>query len=197
MVQPVGNGSPNVLWQEETRGFDAALATQRDRQNENADGKGGRAYGTQVAQVAIAIGPGMVPIPPNRVYTPGSPANQQWLQDTIHGWQGLINHIRRPRDATDSNAKPPGKADAANPADASAPKKWPPRKTISGKIVPVGTLAYRPLDIPPPGQTQHGVAGPHYNMYRANQNPNNGQCFWQPVAAIPAADLPSNAIHYR
>ena len=32
------------------------------------------------------------------------------------------------------------------------------------------------------------------NIYRANQNPNNGQCFWQPVGAVAPADLPANAI---
>lgn len=77
---------------------------------------------------------------------------------------------------------------------ASSARRLPPCVTVSGKIVPVGTLAHRPLDIPPSGQTQHGISGPHFNIYRANQNPNNGQCFWQSVGAVPAGALPADAI---
>jgi hypothetical protein len=61
-------------------------------------------------------------------------------------------------------------------------------------MVPVGTVAYRPLDLPQPGKTPHGVAGPHYNLYKANQNPNNCQCFWQALGAVPASALPDGAI---
>ncbi|HGQ7344571.1 TPA: hypothetical protein ACL1TL_006731, partial [Pseudomonas aeruginosa] len=44
---------------------------------------------------------------------------------------------------------------------------------------PVGTLGYRPLGIIPDDEMQHGVYGSHYNMFVANQNPNNCRCFWQ------------------
>jgi RHS repeat-associated protein len=74
------------------------------------------------------------------------------------------------------------------------PKECPPCKTVSGKIVPVGTIAYRPLDIPPAGKSEHGIQGPHHNLYNARQNPNNCQCFWQPWGAVSPSDLPSGAI---
>ena len=67
-----------------------------------------------------------------------------------------------------------------------------PCKTVSGKTVPVGTIAYRPLDTP--DKPQHGIDGPHYNIYKANQNPNNCQCFWQSIGAVKPDDLPINAI---
>jgi RHS repeat-associated protein len=72
--------------------------------------------------------------------------------------------------------------------------KCPPCKTVSGKIVDLGQIAYRPLDTPPPGKPQHGIEGPHYNIYMAHQNPNNCQCFWQPIGAVAPADLPPGAI---
>ena len=71
-------------------------------------------------------------------------------------------------------------------------RAWPPCRTISAKIVPVGTIAYRPLETP--SVPQHGMTGPHYNLYRANQNPNNGRCFWQSIGAVPASGLPEDAI---
>jgi len=71
-------------------------------------------------------------------------------------------------------------------------RAWPPCRTISAKIVPVGTIAYRPLETP--RVPQHGMTGPHYNLYRANQNPNNGRCFWQSIGAVPASGLPEDAI---
>jgi len=55
----------------------------------------------------------------------------------------------------------------------------PPCKTVSGRIVPVGTPGYRPLDIIPDNEIQHGVAGSHHNIFIAKQNPNNCQCFWK------------------
>jgi hypothetical protein len=74
----------------------------------------------------------------------------------------------------------------------------PPCKTVSGKVVPLGTVAYRPMETPPPGETEHGIAGPHYNLYKANQAPRNSpqpcKCFWQPIKAVPAGALPPNAI---
>jgi RHS repeat-associated protein len=68
----------------------------------------------------------------------------------------------------------------------------PPCKTISGKTVPVGTPAYRPLDTP--DKPEHGITGPHYNIYKANQNTNNCRCFWQPMGAVAPSALPPNAI---
>jgi RHS repeat-associated protein len=77
-------------------------------------------------------------------------------------------------------------------------EKCPPCKTVSGKTVPVGTIAYRPLDTPPPGKIEHGIAGPHFNIYKAHQAPKNSpmpcKCFWQPVGAVPPAGLPPGAI---
>ena len=78
------------------------------------------------------------------------------------------------------------------------PTPCPPCKTISGRVVPVGTTAFRPLDTPPPGQTQHGISGPHFNLYKANQAPRESpqpcKCFWQSVGAVPANALPAGAI---
>jgi len=74
----------------------------------------------------------------------------------------------------------------------------PPCKTASGIVVPVGTIAYRPLDTLPPRAMEHGIAGPHYNLYKANQAPRNApqpcKCFWQRVGAVPPAELPRDAI---
>lgn len=67
-----------------------------------------------------------------------------------------------------------------------------PCRTVSGKIVAVGTIAYRPMDTP--SRPQHGIAGPHCNLYRANKNPGNGRCFWQPIGAVPPAQLPPGAM---
>jgi hypothetical protein len=54
------------------------------------------------------------------------------------------------------------------------------------------------METPPPGEVEQGIAGPHYNMYKANQAPRNSpepcKCFWQPLKAVPAAALPPNAI---
>jgi RHS repeat-associated protein len=74
----------------------------------------------------------------------------------------------------------------------------PPCKTVSGKIIPVGTIAYRPLDTPT--RPQHGIVGPHFNIYKANQIPAGVaggracMCFWSPVGAVTPADLPAGAI---
>jgi hypothetical protein len=69
-------------------------------------------------------------------------------------------------------------------------RKCPPCTLIDGTVVPVGTSAYRPMDTPPPGKVEHGISGPHYNLYKANQNPNNCQCFWQPIGAVPPPPQP-------
>jgi RHS repeat-associated protein len=74
----------------------------------------------------------------------------------------------------------------------------PPCKTVSGKIVPVGTIAYRPLDTPKPGRIEHGIDGPHYNIYKANQAPRDSpqpcKCFWQPQGAVTPGALPPGAM---
>ena len=66
------------------------------------------------------------------------------------------------------------------------PGLCPPCKTISGRIVAVGTIGYR-LDLVPPSAPHHPFPGNHYNLYRANQNPNNCMCFWQDIGAADAA----------
>jgi len=72
----------------------------------------------------------------------------------------------------------------------------PPCKTVSGRIVPVGTTSYRPLETP--AKPQHGIVGPHHNLFTANQAPRNSpvpcKCFWQPIGAVSPADLPTGAI---
>ena len=66
-------------------------------------------------------------------------------------------------------------------------KPCPPCKTISGDIVPRGTIGYR-HDLVPPGKPHHPYTGDHYNLYKANQNPNNCQCFWKESGAADAAN---------
>ena len=85
----------------------------------------------------------------------------------------------------------------STPGDTTKPeqctdKPCPPCKTVSGKIVPVGTIGYRPMDTP--SRPQHGITGAHFNIYKANQNPNSCQCFWQSVGAVPPSGLPAGAI---
>ena len=66
-------------------------------------------------------------------------------------------------------------------------KPCPPCKTISGNIIPRGTIGYR-HDLVPPGKPHHPYTGDHYNLYKANQNPNNCQCFWKESGAADAAN---------
>ncbi len=56
-------------------------------------------------------------------------------------------------------------------------KCCPPCKLIDGTIIPLGTVSYR-YDRHPPDVQKHGIFGDHLNLYVANQNPNNCQCFW-------------------
>lgn len=59
------------------------------------------------------------------------------------------------------------------------PNKCNPCKTVSGKIIAVGTFGYRPLDVIPDNEMQHGVYGSHHNMFQANQMPYpKCDCFW-------------------
>lgn len=65
-------------------------------------------------------------------------------------------------------------------------KPCPPCRLANGQTVTPGTIGYR-LDLVPPSPPHHPYTGDHYNLYRANQNPNNCQCFWQPAGAADAA----------
>ncbi|KRW62034.1 hypothetical protein AO726_01015 [Pseudomonas sp. TTU2014-080ASC] len=77
----------------------------------------------------------------------------------------------------------------------NCPKTCPPCRTVSGRIIPVGTLGYRPLDVIPDDQMQHGVYGSHHNMFIAHQNPNNCQCFWQKQSyVLKPEQLPATAV---
>ncbi|UEP36352.1 hypothetical protein LL998_01395 [Burkholderia ambifaria] len=59
------------------------------------------------------------------------------------------------------------------------PNKCNPCKTVSGKIIAVGTFGYRPLDVIPDNEMQHGVYGSHHNIFQANQSPYpKCICFW-------------------
>ncbi len=87
---------------------------------------------------------------------------------------------------------------AAKDAVCGSNEPCPPCKTVTGRIVAPGTIAFRPLDTPPPGKVQHGIEGPHYNIAKANQAPRSSSkpcwCFWQPIGAVRPQDLPANAI---
>lgn len=60
--------------------------------------------------------------------------------------------------------------------------KCPPCRLVSGTVVPLGAIAYR-YDYHPPDVVEHGIAGEHFNLYKANQNPKGCKCFWQPMGA--------------
>ena len=66
-------------------------------------------------------------------------------------------------------------------------KTSPPCKTVSGKMVPRGTIGYR-HDLVPPGKPHYPYTGDHYNLYKANQNPNNCKCFWKETGAADASN---------
>lgn len=94
--------------------------------------------------------------------------------------------------ASISGATPQADSDTK---EQNCPKDCPPCKTVSGRIIPVGTLGYRPLDIIPDDEMQHRVYGSHHNMFVANQNPNNCRCFWQKKNyALKPEQLPKNAV---
>ena len=70
--------------------------------------------------------------------------------------------------------------------------KCPPCKTISGKIVPVGTIGYR-LDLVPPSKPHYPFEGSHYHFYKANQNTDSCRCFWSKAGIADASNgLPSS-----
>jgi hypothetical protein len=68
--------------------------------------------------------------------------------------------------------------DRSREAGCSPNRPCPPCRTVTGRVVPVGTVGYRPLDVIPDNVVRHGVAGSHHNIFIANQNPNNCRCFW-------------------
>ncbi len=75
----------------------------------------------------------------------------------------------------------------------------PPCITISGKIIAVGTIGYRPLEMPKdPAKPTHGVIEPHHNIYEANQaprlSPKPCQCFWRNIGAVSPSSLTANAV---
>ena len=84
-----------------------------------------------------------------------------------------------------------GVGDVTKPGTCPPDKPCPPCRTVSGMIIPVGTIAYR-LDILPDNVRQHGIYGSHYNLYKANQAPRNSarpcKCFWQPIGAVSASE---------
>jgi hypothetical protein len=73
-----------------------------------------------------------------------------------------------------------GEAIFDKPKECEGDKPCPPCKTISGRIVQVGTVGYRPLDVIPDDVMEHGVYGSHHNIFVAKQYPNpKCDCFWQ------------------
>jgi RHS repeat-associated protein len=81
--------------------------------------------------------------------------------------------------------------EACKPDDGACP----PCKLIDGTVVAVGTIAYRPMDTPAPGKSEHGISGAHFNLYKANQAPRNSpqpcKCFWQSIGAVPPPPQPN------
>jgi hypothetical protein len=73
---------------------------------------------------------------------------------------------------------------SATQSETAVQRKGKPCKLVDGTTVPIGTIAYR-FDVLPDNVVQHGIAGSHLNLYKANQNPKNGQCFWQPNGTVP------------
>lgn len=65
------------------------------------------------------------------------------------------------------------------PPECGSDGSCPPCRTISGKLIPPGTIGYRPLDVIPDTVMQHGVYGSHHNIFVANQYPSpKCDCFW-------------------
>lgn len=84
-----------------------------------------------------------------------------------------------------------GVGDTAKPDTCPPDKPCPPCRTVSGTIIPVGTIGYR-LGIRPENVVQQGIYGSHYNLYKANQTPRNSarscKCFWQPIGALSVSN---------
>jgi len=113
--------------------------------------------------------PGIPGLPPVE-RPPGGWYEEEWLKDV---WDGTQNIGKAIWDWCTND------------------KKCPPCKFADGTIVPVGTIGYR-FDMVPPSKPHYPFPGSHYNLYVANQNPNNCQCFWKPDGA--SAVMPPGAI---
>ncbi len=112
-------------------------------------------------------------------------ANQSCIQPAINS---IANAITSVVDTAHSIAQQV--ADACK-----SDNSCPPCKTVSGRIVPAGTIGYRPLDVIPDDEVQHGVAGSHHNIFVAHQNPNNCQCFWgKKKYVLKPNQLPAGAV---
>ncbi len=88
------------------------------------------------------------------------------------------------------NLGAPARAGGKGATDLGGSKKqsWPPC------VPPVGTIGYR-YDKVPPGKPHWPFTGDHLNLYKMQQNPNNGYCFWQPIgfrAGCPAPGVRSD-----
>lgn len=100
-----------------------------------------------------------------------------------------------PKDETKPDVKPkpptppkqPPKKEPEKSKDCKKTNSCPPCITISGRVVRVGTIGYR-HDKVPPSKPHKPFVGDHYNLYKANQNPNNGKCFWQSIGAQDASN---------
>jgi len=57
---------------------------------------------------------------------------------------------------------------------------------------PVGTIGYR-YDAVPPSKPHKPYPTDHVHLYKMNQNPNNCQCFWQPIG-VTAPPPPVGAV---
>lgn len=132
-------------------------------------------------QAGAGAFPGAGPVPSpaaHPVFQRGTPANDAFVSSSTQILNAVSNAMHNAVDAVKNMCK-----------DDSCP----PCQTVSGKVVPVGTISYRPLDTP--SKPEHGIVGPHYNIYKANQIPApNCNCFWQPLGAVRPSDLPAGAI---
>lgn len=57
----------------------------------------------------------------------------------------------------------------------------------SGKIVALGTIGYRPLDVIPDNVKQHGVYGSHHHLFKAMPFP-KCDCFWPKLQDVAKPD---------
>ena len=57
---------------------------------------------------------------------------------------------------------------------------------------PIVTIWYR-IDYVPPSKPHYPFHGTHVHLYKMNQNPNNCQCFWQPIG-VTDPPLPPESV---
>jgi RHS repeat-associated protein len=67
----------------------------------------------------------------------------------------------------------------------SAQNNWP------ACIPPVGTIGYR-LDPVPPSRPHYPITGDHVHLYKMQQNPGTGKCFWQPIGVTAPPPPPGS-----